>query len=121
MKRRANGVHRRANSQTACKFRATACMGRFSGSRAANVGDYVGIAANAAAPHITMETTGMATANAVTVPRKLSAAELAEHFGVSRRHIENLAIRGIIPSYRLGARRVFSLSEVEAALRQQSQ
>ncbi len=54
-------------------------------------------------------------------PRRLvSAAEVAEHFGVSRRHLYDLANEGRIPGWRVGSAWRFDLDEVSAALRREA-
>lgn len=52
--------------------------------------------------------------------RLLTAAELADHYGVSRAHVYNLMNRGM-PSVKLGAARRFRVDEVDAWLDAESQ
>lgn len=48
-------------------------------------------------------------------PRLVSAAEVADHYGVSRAHVYNLLARGM-PSVKVGRCRRFRLSDVDAWL-----
>jgi predicted DNA-binding transcriptional regulator AlpA len=55
------------------------------------------------------------TANQATTERWLTKRQIAEHFGFTTRWVE-LRMREGLPSIRLGNRRRFRLSEVEAWL-----
>lgn len=49
---------------------------------------------------------------------KISRQELAQHCGISLRHVDNLTKRGTLPFYKIGKSVRYDLAEVEQIIRQ---